>query len=92
MTQHRELAVTIARAVFDKIEGDRMLVSSSVEQAIEDQLILHAAKGGQPERDCVTQSVTVGRRDVELFIRFLQKMNAPTNVIYEARTLLGFPS
>ncbi len=89
MTQHRELAVTIARAVFDKIEDDRMLVSSNIEQVIEDQLILHAAKGGQPEWDRLTQTVTIALRDADKFIAFLNDMNAPMNVVSAARRLLA---
>jgi hypothetical protein len=45
-TPTRELANVIARAVFDKIEVDRMLVLNNIEQAIEDALILHGAKSG----------------------------------------------
>lgn len=48
MTQHRDLAAAIRRAVFDRIESDRTLVSCNVEQAIEDALILHAAGRSGP--------------------------------------------
>lgn len=75
MTQHRELATAIRCAVFDKIESDGMLVSSGVEQAIEDALILHAAKGDRAESG----------PEVEEYIKFLERHFAPPNVIDAAK-------
>lgn len=47
MTPHHELAVAIRHAVFDEVERNG-LVSTSMERAIGDALILAAAKGGIP--------------------------------------------
>lgn len=44
MIQHRELAATIARAIFDRIERDRTLILQNIEEVIRDQLAIEEAK------------------------------------------------
>lgn len=44
MTQHRELAVTIARKIFDRIERDKTLILQNLADEIHDALLLEDAK------------------------------------------------
>lgn len=44
MTDKCNLAATIARAIFDRIERDRTLILQNIEEVVSDQLAIEGAK------------------------------------------------
>jgi hypothetical protein len=63
----RDLATKIAGEIFDRVERDRRLIRSDIEEVISDGLLLNAAKGGQAgEPDPV-------RRAAEALIRLVMR-------------------
>ncbi len=54
MTDKRNLAATIARAIFDRIERDRTLILQNIEEVVSDQLAIEGAKRrGDPAAETI---------------------------------------
>lgn len=72
MTQRRELAATIARAIFDRIERDRTLILQNVEEVVRDALVLDQARQSSDPSSEIGRYVT-GRFRIEggKYVRFI---------------------